>query len=58
MDPRTAKLVAMGVNPEAAESLVAAGIDTPRKIKTAKVADLKTAKAYGDAKVKGWRKKK
>jgi len=52
------KLVHMGVAPEVVETLVAAGLDTPRKIKAAKYEDLRKLKAEKDDKVKDWRKKK
>jgi len=48
----------MGVAPEVVETLVAAGLDTPRKIKAAKYEDLRKLKAEKDDKVKDWRKKK
>ena len=51
------KLVRMGIAPEVAETLVAAGLDTPRKIAAAKAADIRKAKAEKDDKVKAWRKK-
>jgi len=58
MDQRAAKLKALGVSEEAAEALVDAGIDTPRKIRSAKAADLKAVNADGDVKVKDLRKKR
>jgi len=58
MDTRAARLMRLGVAEAAAEELVAEGLDTPRKIKAAKVADLRKAKADKDAKIKKWREKK
>jgi len=43
MDARARKLAVMFSDEEAAEKLVAAGLDTPRKIRAAKEADLKAA---------------
>ena len=57
MDNRARRLAQLGVNPKAAQALVDAGMGTPRKIKAAKVADLRKAKADKDTKVKAWRKK-
>lgn len=57
MDQRVAKLSILGVDPEVAEELVKAGIDTPRKIKKAKASELKNAKADKDSRVKAWRQK-
>ena len=58
MNTVRSKLTRLGVAPEVVETLVEAGIDTPRKIKAAKVAEIKKAKADKDNKVKDWRKKK
>jgi len=57
MDPRTRKLQQLGVDKEAAAALVEAGLDTPRKIKAAKVADLRKAKADKLPAVMRWREK-
>ena len=40
MDRRVAKLQRLGVPQATAEALVAAGLDTPRKIKAARVKDI------------------
>lgn len=58
MDARARRLKRLGVAEAAAEKLVAQGLGTPRKIKAAKVADLRKAKADKDAKIKKWREKK
>ena len=57
MDIRVRRLTQMGVKPKTAQALVDAGMGTPRKIKAAKYADLRKAKADRDTKVKAWRKK-
>lgn len=58
MDRRVQKLKQLGVDEKAAEALVDAGIDSPRKIKAAKVADLRKAKADKAKPVVRWRSKK
>ena len=57
MNTCRSKLTRMGVAPDVVEALVKAGLDTPRKIKEAKLDDLKKAKVEKDATVKEWRKK-
>lgn len=52
MDPRASKLVRKGVLPEDAVALVAAGIDTPAKIRKAKVAEIEDIPGIGEAKRK------
>lgn len=60
MDRRAEKMARLGVNAELAEALVAAGIDTPRKVKAAKVTDLRKVKSTADKDktVDRWRKAK
>jgi len=58
MNTVRSKLTRLGVAPEVVETLVEAGLDTPRKIKAAEDEDLRKAKANKDDKVKAWRKKK
>ena len=58
MDRRVRKLKQLGVGAEAAEALVNAGLDTPRKIKAAKIGDLRKVKADKDRTVARWREKK
>ena len=58
MNTVRSKLTRMGVAPEVVKRLLAAGLDSPRKIKAAKYADLRKLKAEKDAKIKDWRKKK
>jgi len=58
MDPRVEKLRRRGIDPQVAEDLVKAGIDSPRKIKAAKIADLRKAKADKAKPVVRWRSKK
>ena len=57
MNTVRSKLTRMGVAPEVVKRLLAAGLDSPRKIKAAKYEDLRKAKADKDAKIKAWRKK-
>ena len=59
MDRRAERMARLGVEPELAEALVAAGIDTPRKIKAAKVTDLRKVKgtADKDKTIARWRSK-
>ena len=57
MDRRVEKLRILGVAEEVAEALVAQGLDTPKKIKAAKAADLKVSKADKDDRVKKMRTK-
>jgi hypothetical protein len=49
-DARVGKLVSKGVEPETAVALVAAGIDTPRKIKAATNAQIEAVPGIGKAK--------
>lgn len=57
MDPRVEKLRRRGIEPEVAQALVDAGMGSPRKIKAAKVADLKKVKADKNKTIKRWRAK-
>ena len=57
MNTVRSKLIRLGVSEKAAAALVAQGLDSPRKIKAAKYADLRKAGAEKDATVKSWRKK-
>lgn len=59
MDRRAEKMAILGVDEAVAEALVQAGIDTPRKVKAAKVADLRKAKSNADKDktVERWRGK-
>ena len=48
MDRRAERMARLGVAEELAEALVEAGFDSPRKVKAAKVTDLRKVKSTAD----------